>query len=60
MTGGEPTAVRPARGARRWVTAPLVPALVLAVGVLATAGYGHVLTWAVIGALTGYTLSGSV
>ncbi|OZV74299.1 hypothetical protein CA850_30255 [Micromonospora echinospora] len=60
MTGREPTPVRPARVARRWVTAPLVPAVLLAVGALGAAASGHVLTWAVIGALTGYTLSGSV
>ncbi|WP_281198896.1 hypothetical protein [Micromonospora pallida] len=42
------------------MTDPLVPFLLLAVGVLGAAGAGHVLTWAVIGALTGYTLSGSV
>ncbi|SCL27591.1 hypothetical protein GA0074692_2377 [Micromonospora pallida] len=60
MTGQRPTTVRPGRAARRRVTDPLVPFLLLAVGVLGAAGAGHVLTWAVIGALTGYTLSGSV
>ncbi|MEU7933518.1 hypothetical protein [Micromonospora echinofusca] len=39
---------------------PLVPLLLLAVGALAAAAYGHVLTWAMIGGLAGYTLSGSV
>ncbi|MFE0593018.1 hypothetical protein [Micromonospora echinospora] len=60
MTGREPTPVRAGRSARRWVTAPLTPALLLVVGALGAAASGHVLTWAVIGALTGYTLSGSV
>ncbi|MFI6822713.1 hypothetical protein ACIBJE_17430 [Micromonospora sp. NPDC050187] len=60
MTGTERTPVRPVGVVRRWVTDPLVPALLFAVGVLGTAASGHVLTWAVIGALTGYTLSGSV
>ncbi|WP_416903913.1 hypothetical protein [Micromonospora echinospora] len=60
MTGREPTSARPDRAVRRWVTAPLVPALLLAVGALGAAASGHVLTWAAIGALTGYTLSGSV
>ncbi|HEY0699715.1 MAG TPA: hypothetical protein VGD43_18110 [Micromonospora sp.] len=45
---------------RRRVTDPLVPFLLFAVGVLVVAGYGHVLTWAMIGGLAGYTLSGSV
>jgi hypothetical protein len=60
MTGQEPATVRPVRTARHRVTDPLAPFLLLTVGVLAAAGSGHVLTWAVIGALTGYTLSGSV
>lgn len=49
-----------ARTARRWVTDPLVPLLLLTVGALAAAGYGHELTWAMIGGLAGYSLSGSV
>lgn len=48
------------QAARRWVTDPLVPFLLLAAGALAAAGYGHTLTWAMIGGLAGYTLSGSV
>ena len=52
--------LRPAWAARRWVTDPLVPALLLVIGSLAAAAYGHPLTWAMIGGLTGYTLSGSV
>jgi len=45
---------------RRWATDPLVPGLALAAGGVLAAGYGQVLTWAVIGGLAGYTLSGSV
>lgn len=52
--------VRPVRAARRWGTDPLVPFLLFTVGALTAAGYGHVLTWAMIGGLAGYTLSGSV
>jgi hypothetical protein len=45
---------------RRWLTDPLVPLLViLAAGVLAAAR-APVLSWAVVGGLAGYTLSGSV
>jgi hypothetical protein len=55
-----PGPVRPGRAVRRWVTDPLAPVLPLTVGALAVAAAGHVLTWALIGALTGYTLSGSV
>lgn len=51
---------RPVRAARRRGADPLVPLLLLAVGALAAAAYGHVLTWAMIGGLAGYTLSGSV
>lgn len=50
----------PARAARRWGADPLAPFLLLVVGALAAAAYGHVLTWAMIGGLAGYTLSGSV
>ncbi|MEU4565282.1 hypothetical protein [Micromonospora sp. NPDC023956] len=60
MTAARPRPARLGRGVRGWVTDPLTPALLLAVGALGAAGSGHVLTWAVIGALTGYTLSGSV
>ncbi|MEU8300340.1 hypothetical protein AB0C04_24045 [Micromonospora sp. NPDC048909] len=45
---------------RRWATDPLAPVLVLAVGAMLAAAYGHPLTWAVLGGLAGYTLSGSV
>jgi hypothetical protein len=34
--------------------------LLLSAGALAAAGYGHALTWALIGGLAGYSLSGSV
>ncbi|MEH1016400.1 hypothetical protein V6U90_25260 [Micromonospora sp. CPCC 206060] len=50
----------PVRAARRRGADPLVPLLLLTVGALAAAAYGHVLTWAMIGGLAGYTLSGSV
>jgi hypothetical protein len=52
--------LRPAPPLRRWATDPLVPLVVLTAGAMLAAGYGHVLTWAVIGGLAGYTLSGSV
>lgn len=51
---------RPAQGLRGWATDPLVPGLVLAAGGVLAAVYGQVLTWAVLGGLAGYTLSGSV
>jgi hypothetical protein len=54
------TLVRSVRAARSWGTDPLVPFLLLAVGALAAAWYGQLLTWAMIGGLAGYTLSGSV
>lgn len=50
----------PVRAARRWAAHPLVPMLLLSAGALAAAGYGHALTWALIGGLAGYSLSGSV
>ena len=52
----------PARraSARLWLTDPLLAAAVLAaVGVL-LGGYEAVLTWAVLGGLAGFSLSGSV
>jgi hypothetical protein len=45
---------------RRWATHPLVPLLLLTTGAVLAAAYGHVLTWAMVGGLAGYTLSGSV
>jgi hypothetical protein len=45
---------------RRWATDPLVPLLLFTAGALLAAAYGHVLTWAMVGGLAGYTLSGSV
>ncbi|MGS2616141.1 hypothetical protein ACVCAH_16705 [Micromonospora sp. LZ34] len=57
MTGAP---VRPVAPLRRWATDPLVPVLLLTAGALLAAAYGHVLTWAAIGGLAGYTLSGSV
>ena len=59
MTGRRPP-VRPVRPLRRWATDPLVPVLLLTVGAMLAAAYGHVLTWALVGGLAGYTLSGSV
>lgn len=56
----QPPPVRPVRPVRRWVTDPLVPVLLLTAGTLLAAAYGHVLTWALVGGLAGYTLSGSV
>lgn len=54
------TLPEPVRAARRWGGDPLTPFLLLTVGALAVAAYGHVLTWAMVGGLAGYTLSGSV
>ncbi len=47
-------------GQRRLATHPLVPAAVLAAGALLLGTHGHALTWAALGGLAGYTLSGSV
>lgn len=44
----------------RWATDPLTPVLLLAVAGVVTAAAAPVLTWAMIGGLAGYTLSGSV
>jgi len=52
--------VRPASPLRRWATDPLVPVVLLTAGAVLAAAYGHVLTWAMVGGLAGYTLSGSV
>ncbi|WDZ82932.1 hypothetical protein [Micromonospora cathayae] len=60
MTHRGPGPVRPGRDVRRWVADPFAPVLPLTAGALVAAGYGHPLSWALIGALTGYTLSGSV
>ena len=48
------------RPLRRRATDPLVPVLVLGAGAVLAAAYGQVLTWALVGGLAGYTLSGSV
>lgn len=45
---------------RRWGTDPAVPGVLLVVGALLAAASGTVLTWAMVGGLAGYTLSGSV
>jgi hypothetical protein len=45
---------------RRWATDPFVPVLPLATGAVLAAADGNVLTWALVGGLAGYTLSGSV
>jgi hypothetical protein len=44
----------------RWATDPLTPVLVLALAGVLCAAHAPVLTWAVVGGLAGYTLSGSV
>lgn len=51
---------RRAPAPRRWISDPVVPAGLFAAGAVAAAGYGATLTWAVVGGLAGYTLSGSV
>ncbi|MCM0676906.1 hypothetical protein NCC78_19760 [Micromonospora phytophila] len=56
----QPPPVRPVPSLRRWATHPLVPVLLFTAGAMLAAAYGHVLTWAVLGGLAGYTLSGSV
>jgi hypothetical protein len=48
------------RTLRHWATDPLTPVLFLAVAGVVTATGAPVLTWAVVGGLAGYTLSGSV
>ncbi len=45
---------------RRWGTDPAVPGVVLVAGALLAAASGTALTWAMVGGLAGYTLSGSV
>jgi len=45
---------------RRWGTDPVVPAVLLTAGALLAAASGTALTWAMVGGLAGYTLSGSV
>lgn len=59
MTAQRP-AVRRVPSLRRRATDPLVPLLLLTAGAMLAAAYGHVLTWAMVGGLAGYTLSGSV
>ena len=59
MTGRRPP-VQPVRSLRRWATDPVVPVVLLTAGTILAAADGHVLTWAVVGGLAGYTLSGSV
>ncbi len=59
MTARLPS-VRPVRPLRRWATDPTGPVLLLSAGALLAAAHGQVLTWALVGGLAGYTLSGSV
>jgi hypothetical protein len=59
MTAHQPS-VRPVPPLRRWATDPLAPVLLLTAGAMLAAAAGHVLTWALVGGLAGYTLSGSV
>ena len=42
------------------LTDPAVPVLALVFGAVAACWYAPVLTWAVLGGLAGYSLSGSV
>ncbi|WP_181727368.1 hypothetical protein [Streptomyces sp. PT12] len=42
------------------LTDPAVPVLALVCGAVAAAWYTPVLTWAIVGGLAGYSLSGSV
>ena len=61
MTSGRlPTRARSATVARRRFTDPLVPVPLLAAGAVLAASQASVLTWAVLGGLAGYSLSGSV
>ncbi|MDT0264776.1 hypothetical protein RM844_00570 [Streptomyces sp. DSM 44915] len=51
----------PARPAWRGrLTDPAVPVLALVCGAVAAVWYAPLLTWAIIGGLAGYSLSGSV
>jgi hypothetical protein len=45
---------------RRWATDPLTPMLLLATACVLAAVQASALTWAALGGLAGYTLSGSV
>jgi hypothetical protein len=54
------SSIRPVPPLRRGATDPLVLVMLLTAGALIAAAYGHVLTWALVGGLAGYTLSGSV
>lgn len=45
---------------RRRVTDPLLPPLLMAVGAAVAAWYAPILTWAIVGGLAGFALSGSV
>jgi hypothetical protein len=58
MTSARPGPAHAA--AQRWVTDPLVPVLLLAPAAVLAAARVPVLTWAVVGGLAGYALSGSV
>jgi len=44
----------------RWATDPILPVLLLAPAAVLAAARVPVLTWAVLGGLAGYSLSGSV
>lgn len=61
MTGVQPSA-RPGRAPapRRWATDPLAPVLLLTPAAVLAAAQASALTWAMLGGLAGYTLSGSV
>jgi hypothetical protein len=45
---------------RRWITDPLVPVLLLSPAAVLAATRSPTLTWAVLGGLAGFSLSGSV
>lgn len=45
---------------RYGVTEPVVPVLALSIGAVAAAWYAPILTWAIMGGLAGFSLSGSV
>jgi hypothetical protein len=60
MIAPHPATGRRRAAARRWATDPVTPVLLLAPSGVLAAAQAPVLTWAVLGGLAGYTLSGSV
>lgn len=53
-------AAGPLAAPRRWITDPVIPLLLLTAGGVVLAASGDPATWAVLGGLAGYSLSGSV